>query len=60
MKDLITPLKDDNENNMLHLVGKSAKKKRLQDVSGVALLMQRELLWFKVYTHKHILYICLS
>ncbi|KAL9995770.1 putative ankyrin repeat-containing domain, PGG domain, ankyrin repeat-containing domain superfamily [Helianthus debilis subsp. tardiflorus] len=47
MKDLITPLKDENENNMLHLVGKSAKQKRLQDVSGVALQMQRELLWFQ-------------
>ncbi|KVH43966.1 Ankyrin repeat-containing protein [Cynara cardunculus var. scolymus] len=47
MKDLITPLKDHNDNNMLHLVGKSAKTKRLQDVSGVALQMQRELLWFK-------------
>ncbi|KAL7613387.1 hypothetical protein Lser_V15G07137 [Lactuca serriola] len=47
MKDLITPLKDTNENNMLHLVGKSAKKKRLEDVSGVAFQMQRELLWFK-------------
>lgn len=49
MKDLITPLRDENENNMLHLVGEKAKKKRLQDVSGVALQMQRELLWFKVY-----------
>ncbi|KAI3519122.1 hypothetical protein L1887_08147 [Cichorium endivia] len=47
MKDLITPLKDTNDNNMLHLVGKSAKKKRLEDVSGVAFQMQRELLWFK-------------
>ncbi|KAI7737385.1 hypothetical protein M8C21_004343, partial [Ambrosia artemisiifolia] len=47
MKDLITPLRDGNDNNMLHLVGKSAKQKRLQDVSGVALQMQRELLWFK-------------
>ncbi|KAF5790994.1 putative ankyrin repeat-containing domain, PGG domain, ankyrin repeat-containing domain superfamily [Helianthus annuus] len=47
MKDLITPLRDENDNNMLHLVGKSAKQKRLQDVSGVALQMQRELLWFK-------------
>ncbi|GJV98183.1 hypothetical protein Tco_1553435 [Tanacetum coccineum] len=47
MKDLITPLKDGDENNMLHLVGKSAKRKRLQDVSGVAFQMQRELLWFK-------------
>ncbi|KAJ0746667.1 putative PGG domain-containing protein [Helianthus annuus] len=35
MKDLITPLRDENDNNMLHLVGKSAKQKRLQeDVSG--------------------------
>ncbi|MFS7970080.1 putative PGG domain-containing protein [Helianthus anomalus] len=47
MKDLITPLRDENDNNMSHLVGKSAKRKRLQDVSGVALQMQRELLWFK-------------
>ncbi|KAK1432573.1 hypothetical protein QVD17_09470 [Tagetes erecta] len=47
MKDLITPLRDENDNNMLHLVGKSADRKQLQDVSGVALQMQRELLWFK-------------
>ncbi|KAK9062041.1 hypothetical protein SSX86_019225 [Deinandra increscens subsp. villosa] len=47
MKNLITPLKDQEDNNMLHLVGKSAKQKRLKDVSGVALQMQRELLWFK-------------
>ncbi|KAM0003904.1 putative ankyrin repeat-containing domain, PGG domain, ankyrin repeat-containing domain superfamily [Helianthus debilis subsp. tardiflorus] len=46
MKDLITPLKDPKDNNMLHLVGKVAKKKRLEDVSGVALQMQLELLWF--------------
>ncbi|KAD7479068.1 hypothetical protein E3N88_02204 [Mikania micrantha] len=46
MKDLITPLRDPKENNMLHLVGKIAKKKRLEDVSGVALQMQLELLWF--------------
>lgn len=48
MKDLITPIKDKNGNNMLHLVAKSAKPKRFQNVSGVALQMQRELLWFKV------------
>ncbi|GJT31210.1 ankyrin repeat-containing protein [Tanacetum coccineum] len=47
MRDLITPLKDHNENNMLHLVGEVAKQRRLQNVSGVALQMQRELLWFK-------------
>ncbi|KAM0064904.1 putative ankyrin repeat-containing domain superfamily [Helianthus debilis subsp. tardiflorus] len=40
MKDLITPLKDQKLNTMLHLVGKSAKKNRLEDVSGVALQMQ--------------------
>ncbi|KAJ0807611.1 putative ankyrin repeat-containing domain, PGG domain, ankyrin repeat-containing domain superfamily [Helianthus annuus] len=47
MKDLITPIKDKKGNNMLHLVSKSAKQSRFQDVSGVALQMQRELLWFK-------------
>ncbi|KAL4579276.1 hypothetical protein LXL04_015414 [Taraxacum kok-saghyz] len=46
MKDLITPIKDKDGNNMLHLVGRSAKPKRYQTVSGVALQMQRELLWF--------------
>ncbi|PWA48291.1 Ankyrin repeat-containing protein [Artemisia annua] len=47
MKDLITPIKDKDSNNMLHLVAKSGKQKRYQKVSGVALQMQRELLWFK-------------
>ncbi|KAJ9546517.1 hypothetical protein OSB04_019060 [Centaurea solstitialis] len=48
-KDLITHLEDENGNNMLHLVGKSAKPKRFKTVSGVALQMQRELLWYKVH-----------
>ncbi|GJZ11904.1 ankyrin repeat-containing protein [Tanacetum coccineum] len=47
MKDLITPIKDKQSNNMLHLVAKSGKPKRYQNVSGVALQMQRELLWFR-------------
>ncbi|KAK9080029.1 hypothetical protein SSX86_001704 [Deinandra increscens subsp. villosa] len=47
MKDLITPIKDKKGNNMLHMVAKSAKQSRFQNVSGVALQMQRELLWFK-------------
>nr|XP_043632594.1 uncharacterized protein LOC122603836 [Erigeron canadensis] len=47
MKDMITPLRDPKENNMLHLVGQMAKENQLKDVSGVALQMQRELLWFK-------------
>ncbi|GKA81240.1 ankyrin repeat-containing protein [Tanacetum coccineum] len=46
-KDLITHLEDKNGNNMLHLIGKSTKPKRLMTMSGVALQMQRELLWFK-------------
>ncbi|KAI3678842.1 hypothetical protein L6452_38146 [Arctium lappa] len=46
MKDTVTALRDKDGNNMLHLVGKNAKK-RLGDVSGYALQMQRELLWFK-------------
>ncbi|KAD7479070.1 hypothetical protein E3N88_02206 [Mikania micrantha] len=47
MKHLITPLRDDDENNMLHLVGTCAKQNQLADVSGVALQMQRELSWFQ-------------
>ncbi|KAI7742139.1 hypothetical protein M8C21_032184, partial [Ambrosia artemisiifolia] len=47
MRDKITPLTDDNYNNMLHLAGKRTTKVRLADVSGPALQMQRELLWFK-------------
>ncbi|XP_076908460.1 uncharacterized protein LOC143565355 [Bidens hawaiensis] len=47
MKDFLTPIRDVNGNNMLHLAAKSAKKKRLQETSGVALQMQRELLWYK-------------
>jgi ankyrin repeat protein len=34
--------------NMLHLVGQLAPLDRLNIVSGAALQMQRELLWFKV------------
>nr|XP_043623989.1 uncharacterized protein LOC122595642 [Erigeron canadensis] len=47
VKDLITFRKDENGNNMLHLAGLCAQKSRLEDVSGAALQMQRELLWFK-------------
>ncbi|XP_076945383.1 uncharacterized protein LOC143616442 [Bidens hawaiensis] len=47
MKDLITPMKDYKGNNMLHMVAKRIKQKRLQHVSGAAFQMQRELLWYK-------------
>ncbi|KAL8249580.1 hypothetical protein R6Q59_006448 [Mikania micrantha] len=46
MKHLITPLRDPDDNNMLHLVGTCANQNQLADVSGVALQMQRELSWF--------------
>ncbi|KAM0042383.1 hypothetical protein Hdeb2414_s0010g00329231 [Helianthus debilis subsp. tardiflorus] len=38
---------DDWGNNMLHLVGKSSKEMAAK-ISKASLLMQRELLWFKV------------
>ncbi|PWA84044.1 Ankyrin repeat-containing protein [Artemisia annua] len=47
MKDLIVVQKDKKENNMLHLVAKKVEKSRIQDVSGAAFQMQRELLWYK-------------
>ncbi|PWA61103.1 ankyrin repeat-containing domain, PGG domain protein [Artemisia annua] len=47
MKDMVTPLKDSDGNNMLHLAAMSTRKKNLEDVSGAALQMQQELLWFK-------------
>ncbi|XP_021766937.1 ankyrin repeat-containing protein ITN1-like isoform X1 [Chenopodium quinoa] len=47
IKDLIAVDKDGNGNNMLHLAGALAPSHRLNCVSGAALQMQRELLWFK-------------
>jgi hypothetical protein len=38
----------ETKENMLHLAGKLAPLDRLNIVSGTALQMQRELLWFKV------------
>ena len=39
---------DKMQNNMLHLVGKSSKEMAAK-MAGASLLMQREILWFKVY-----------
>ncbi|CAI9782234.1 unnamed protein product [Fraxinus pennsylvanica] len=46
-KDLITSYKSTNNCNMLHLAANLAPSNRLKIVSGAALQMQRELLWFK-------------
>ncbi|PWA65957.1 Ankyrin repeat-containing protein [Artemisia annua] len=47
LKDLITIMRDIEGKNMLHLVGMNAEKNALEDVSGAAFQLQRELLWFK-------------
>ncbi|CAJ1975908.1 unnamed protein product [Sphenostylis stenocarpa] len=46
-KDLITAYRDNNNHNILHLAGKLPPTDQLHVVSGAALQMQRELLWFK-------------
>ncbi|XVE51696.1 hypothetical protein DITRI_Ditri02bG0062200 [Diplodiscus trichospermus] len=47
-KDIIADYKDKKSNHcILHLAGKIAPPNRLNIVSGAALQMQRELLWFK-------------
>ncbi|XP_059436352.1 ankyrin repeat-containing protein NPR4-like [Corylus avellana] len=47
LKDIIILFHDKNRDNMLHFAGQLAPSKRLNIVSGAALQMQRELLWFK-------------
>ncbi|XP_031263277.1 ankyrin repeat-containing protein NPR4-like [Pistacia vera] len=47
VKDFIVPYKDNEGNNILHLAVKLAPLDRLHSVSGVALQMQRELMWFE-------------
>ncbi|KAK1355208.1 PGG domain-containing protein [Heracleum sosnowskyi] len=47
IKDHITSYKDTNDNNILHLAAMQPEQSRLNIVSGVALQMQREILWFK-------------
>ncbi|KAJ0018392.1 hypothetical protein Pint_12346 [Pistacia integerrima] len=47
LKDLIVASKDKKDNNILHSTGMLAPPDRLNVVSGAALQLQRELLWFK-------------
>ncbi|XP_044510168.1 uncharacterized protein LOC123228783 [Mangifera indica] len=46
-KDFLVSKKDKGDNNILHLAGMLAPSERLHSVSGAALQMQRELLWFE-------------
>jgi ankyrin repeat protein len=47
-QNMLASTPDKNGNNMLHLAGELAPPERLNIVSGAALRMQRELLWFEV------------
>ncbi|PON41664.1 Transmembrane protein [Parasponia andersonii] len=47
IKDLLASYQDEDGNNILHLAAKLAPPERLNIVSGAALQMQQELLWFE-------------
>ncbi|CAN6695393.1 unnamed protein product [Malus baccata var. baccata] len=47
IKDIIATFTDDENNNILHLAAKLAPQDQLNLVSGAALQMQRELVWFE-------------
>lgn len=47
LKDNIVTRSENEGNSMLHLVASTAYGERLSYVSGPALQMQHELLWFK-------------
>ncbi|XP_062016555.1 ankyrin repeat-containing protein At5g02620-like [Rosa rugosa] len=47
IKDVIVTYEDDQGNNIVHMAAKIAPQNQLNLVSGVALQMQRELVWFE-------------
>ena len=49
IKNIIATYTDADWNNILHLAAKLPPKDRLNVVSGAALQMQQELLWFEVF-----------
>lgn len=49
-KHLFSGSSDKNGNSLLHFSAKLAPSYKLDEISGAALQMQRELQWFKVYT----------
>ena len=49
--DLIINTKIENIGNILHLAAELAPKEKLNALSGAALQMQQEILWFKVHIH---------
>ena len=49
--DIVIHRTIENGNNILHLAAELAPQEKLNSISGAALQMQRELLWFKVLIH---------
>jgi len=49
--DLIIDRIEEDGSNILHLAAGLAPQEKLNAISGAALQMQRELLWFKVHIH---------
>jgi len=49
--DIIVDRIFENGSNILHLAAELAPQEKLNAISGAALQMQRELLWFKVLIH---------
>ncbi|KAA8541270.1 hypothetical protein F0562_025233 [Nyssa sinensis] len=47
LKELISTYRDNDDNNMLHLAAKLAPPNQLNAISGAALQMQRQLVWYK-------------
>ena len=54
IKDVITTYEDSEGNHLLHLAAKLPTLDRLNIVSGPALQMQRELIWFRVHISSYI------
>ena len=53
--EIIVERRFENRSNILHLAARLAPQEKLNAISGAALQMQRELLWFKVRTYSYAL-----
>ena len=53
--EIIVERRFGNRSNILHLAARLAPQEKLNAISGAALQMQRELLWFKVRTYSYAL-----
>ena len=53
--EIIVERRFENGSNILHLAARLALQEKLNAISGAALQMQRELLWFKVRTYSYAL-----